>query len=1577
MITRSTRKRYLNKAPKGADRPVKKGRLAQSGSIPPAVPPPQATLCGAALLKCIAHANAACCPEWPPGTQLWVKLRGMCHWPVVMWSMELCMKKDVPQLLTSFREGHVAVRFYGEHSSMWVRPEDLVAMNLQDDSHLDKLHALRAHPKLKHKAALVEAAMEEMSEAHADCCLEVQRMLQLHNDYLANEDAPDICYLCREEGARLVCSHCERLLHPLCLQPPALSSDTMLQLSWECSSCGETNTVGDASVAAADKEKQVERMGLTPDWIIRATAFNVFQLSPPTPEQPFIKGLLDPCTNSLLAPNIPAEKLYDKVENGLKLSNSWAGYHILLNPDYSAQILWRFVNRAIDEVENHQVPAVVLVCRNSTDTAYFQRLRPYPRIMLRRMKCLFKDYDKTPIGFGVVVFCIAKSDCRDLYERFFDAFAHEGEPNIPIDRQIMQSPEFYHLLERLRQHAELHQRDHWIECSQCSKWRIISYAKMTEAKDADWVCRLLRPPYSSCRTPQTKRELLGVRYAVQGVDGTESLDDLAPSSVSASEPEPVQAQQHLCEGPQLTPENITGADPDPSLHTPPAEAASPKDQTPGSVSQPRLVSSGSTGSNDSCATAAMVPSTFSEQQGEDTALATGSTPAPSSKAAASGQRLPQVNAVVRNIEAVAETPALGANTAVAPPISKRLVDKVSVAMSEVAPLPPKATPGAAIGIAQVTDESLAHWVKLPQHRLKGRAAPDVPSAEQPWQVLTALELARQARIAANRAYLAGLQKGPDAMSKGEVQPLQVADPAVLAAARQLATSAALCQAKNQLDDARKQLAARQKLRTREEARLRKALATLESQAAGDAQQVVSAQKAHQDLLTGLPAYMTPPAPKPTRPAAAAPVDMLPMGKVPVRLMPALKAPMGKLPTELKGKVLMPKGPIGRASRGQSGPAGTPSVFTGPLGQEAASTYKASLSVLSHPQTPVHQLARQSLPSKTSVSLVPRSSLLMSMLPVTQVASLPSATHQAAKSGFHAAQGQQAGRDPASATASRACTGPSPYGAMPGTAQSQASQLPTTPQVAAAFHHACPGPPATQLPQKHAHITVAPAAWQSPSQLASIYAQQTLMPHVPDSSAQRPGFGSNLSPAYVQEISQSSGIATPHRLQRSAHAVCPPQSYSHASFTQSPSDHSAPIQAALAQMPPRATSQVQVHAHQSNLASSLAAFPQALMPQQFSPTLSPGTHHLAHQPPTPNHSHRTWQAPGQVSGPYQPSSRVSKGQGQAPSSCAQAAQTQAAKACAPQAAQPGTAQTRAATQHPKSPQLAATGLIQHQAAPDCAFTFRALPSTVSRQPTLRPECCVASTSAGSAASQAASAASAVPGFESQHGKQVAKRPSEAQAAADAVTAHARQSVSSPVHASAETTAADHSACFDNSVGHRRATSQTADPAEPCLKRAQAMLQSTAQARAMCTASQMVPQPTTRAVSLCTTAQAVSHSAAPVVPRSMPAPALSQELLAVFIRHSQVEASSTPSCGLCSDHGFSDTPDASIAADSALVLPPEDVVEQGTPWKSQVFASHVGSRSMQIVPSYMSPGWLQQSAASHGTVPVSDTSKLDVY
>lgn len=69
------------------------------------------------------------------------------------------------------------------------------------------------------------------------------------------------------------------------------------------------------------------------------------------------------------------------------------------------------------------------------------------------------------------------------------------------------------------------------------------------------------------------------------------------------------------------------------------------------------------------------------------------------------------------------------------------------------------------------------------------------------QVLTAIELARQARIAANRAYLSGLQLGPQAMSSGAVRPLPVDDVAVLAAARELARKAARSEAKQQVNPA--------------------------------------------------------------------------------------------------------------------------------------------------------------------------------------------------------------------------------------------------------------------------------------------------------------------------------------------------------------------------------------------------------------------------------------------------------------------------------------------------------------------------------------------------------------------------------------------------------------------------------------------------------------------------------------------------------------------------------------------------------------------------------------------------------
>lgn len=38
------------------------------------------------------------------------------------------------------------------------------------------------------------------------------------------------------------------------------------------------------------------------------------------------------------SPNIPAEVLYDKRDDGLNPENSWAGFYVVLNPAYQAQV---------------------------------------------------------------------------------------------------------------------------------------------------------------------------------------------------------------------------------------------------------------------------------------------------------------------------------------------------------------------------------------------------------------------------------------------------------------------------------------------------------------------------------------------------------------------------------------------------------------------------------------------------------------------------------------------------------------------------------------------------------------------------------------------------------------------------------------------------------------------------------------------------------------------------------------------------------------------------------------------------------------------------------------------------------------------------------------------------------------------------------------------------------------------------------------------------------------------------------------------------------------------------------------
>ena len=241
------------------------------------------------------------------------------------------------------------------------------------------------------------------------------------------------------------------------------------------------------------------RRTVSPDWVIDAGC-RVFELNLPTIEAPIIRGLLDPCTNSKRRPNIPAEKTYDKADDGLKQENSWKGFHVILNPSYESSVQWRFINRAINEVEWGFCPGILLVCRNSTDTSYFQRLLPFPRVFLRRDAVMFKDYDHTPIGFGIAVFCLVspvvpKATKLAIYRRFFDEFHHAGEFNVPFDAAFMEEAAFERLTDRLHVAAATRFRDSWVACDKCDRWREIpptqSLAQI--GASATWRCAFAYP----------------------------------------------------------------------------------------------------------------------------------------------------------------------------------------------------------------------------------------------------------------------------------------------------------------------------------------------------------------------------------------------------------------------------------------------------------------------------------------------------------------------------------------------------------------------------------------------------------------------------------------------------------------------------------------------------------------------------------------------------------------------------------------------------------------------------------------------------------------------------------------------------------------------------------------------------------------------------------------------------------------------------------------------------------------------------------------------------------------------------
>ena len=77
------------------------------------------------------------------------------------------------------------------------------------------------------------------------------------------------------------------------------------------------------------------------------------------------------------------------------------------------------------------------------------------------------------------------------FRRFYDSFSQYGEMNMPIDRALITHPVFYSLLSRLQMLARQTQRDHWICCDVCHKWRLVSLEEKLSCEkspEKGWTC---------------------------------------------------------------------------------------------------------------------------------------------------------------------------------------------------------------------------------------------------------------------------------------------------------------------------------------------------------------------------------------------------------------------------------------------------------------------------------------------------------------------------------------------------------------------------------------------------------------------------------------------------------------------------------------------------------------------------------------------------------------------------------------------------------------------------------------------------------------------------------------------------------------------------------------------------------------------------------------------------------------------------------------------------------------------------------------------------------------------------------
>ena len=129
---------------------------------------------------------------------------------------------------------------------------------------------------------------------------------------------------------------------------------------------------------------------------------------------------LDPCSNSKLKPNVPAELHYTMEDDGL--SKSWMG-KIYMNPPYGREIK-DWVIKLIEEQEKGNIDEAIALVPARTDTEWFASLDPHPWCAIKGRLKFSENPNSAP--FPSAIFYLGQDEDIDGLERFFRVFCKHG-----------------------------------------------------------------------------------------------------------------------------------------------------------------------------------------------------------------------------------------------------------------------------------------------------------------------------------------------------------------------------------------------------------------------------------------------------------------------------------------------------------------------------------------------------------------------------------------------------------------------------------------------------------------------------------------------------------------------------------------------------------------------------------------------------------------------------------------------------------------------------------------------------------------------------------------------------------------------------------------------------------------------------------------------------------------------------------------------------------------------------------------------------------------------------------------------